>query len=46
MTIEETFSVEIPTDDYEKITTVQSAIDYIQSRLAPGNRGSSKAALD
>ena len=30
MALEETFDVEIPDDDAEKIATVQNAIDYIQ----------------
>lgn len=30
MAFEEEFDVEIPDDDAEKITTVQSAIDYIE----------------
>jgi acyl carrier protein len=30
MALEETFGVEIPDDDAEKISTVQDAIDYIQ----------------
>jgi len=30
MALEETFGVEIPDDDAEKIATVQNAIDYIQ----------------
>ena len=32
MALEEEFDVEIPDDEAEKITTVQQAIDYIQSR--------------
>jgi len=31
MAFEEEFDVEIPDDDAEKISTVQSAIDYIES---------------
>lgn len=30
MALEETFSLEIPDDEAEKISTVQDAIDYIQ----------------
>ena len=30
MTLEETFGVEIPDEEAEKISTVQNAIDYIQ----------------
>jgi acyl carrier protein len=30
MALEETFGVEIPDDEAEKISTVQNAIDYIQ----------------
>jgi acyl carrier protein len=30
MALEETFGVEIPDGDAEKITTVQDAVDYIQ----------------
>ena len=30
MTLEETFGVEIPDNDAEKISTVQDAVDYIQ----------------
>ena len=30
MALEETFGVEIPDEDAEKIATVQNAIDYIQ----------------
>jgi len=33
MALEEEFSVEIPDEDAEKITTVQSAIDYIKDRI-------------
>jgi len=32
MALEEEFETEIPDDDAEKITTVQQAIDYINSR--------------
>lgn len=32
MALEEEFGCEIPDEDAEKITTVQKAIDYIQSR--------------
>ncbi len=31
MALEEEFSTEIPDDEAEKITTVQQAIDYVQS---------------
>ena len=31
MALEEEFSTEIPDEDAEKITTVQQAVDYIQS---------------
>ena len=30
MALEETFGVEIPDEDAEKISTVQNAVDYIQ----------------
>ena len=30
MALEETFGVEIPDDEAEKISTVQNAVDYIQ----------------
>ncbi|HEY1939787.1 MAG TPA: acyl carrier protein [Candidatus Angelobacter sp.] len=30
MTLEETFGIEIPDEDAEKISTVQDAVDYIQ----------------
>ena len=31
MQLEEEFGIEIPDDDAEKITTVQAAIDYLDS---------------
>ena len=31
MSLEEEFDIEIPDEEAEKITTVQSAIDYVQS---------------
>ncbi|OOR99724.1 acyl carrier protein [Haemophilus paracuniculus] len=31
MALEEEFDIEIPDEEAEKITTVQSAIDYVQS---------------
>ncbi|MDG2918326.1 acyl carrier protein [Bisgaard Taxon 10/6] len=31
MALEEEFSIEIPDEEAEKITTVQSAIDYVQN---------------
>ncbi len=31
MALEEEFDIEIPDDEAEKITTVQSAIDYVQN---------------
>ena len=31
MQLEEEFSIEIPDDDAEKITTVKSAVDYIEA---------------
>ena len=34
MALEEKFGVEIPDEDAEKISTVQNAIDYIDSKLA------------
>jgi acyl carrier protein len=34
MAFEEEFDVEIPDDDAEKIATVQSAIDYLEAKLA------------
>ncbi|MEE9491955.1 MAG: acyl carrier protein [Gammaproteobacteria bacterium] len=33
MALEEEFECEIPDDEAEKITTVQQAIDYVQSAL-------------
>ncbi|HZU31229.1 MAG TPA: acyl carrier protein [Candidatus Angelobacter sp.] len=30
MALEETFGIEIPDDDAEKIVTVQDAVDYVQ----------------
>lgn len=33
MALEEEFETEIPDEDAEKITTIQQAIDYIQSHL-------------
>lgn len=33
MALEEEFSVEIPDEDAEKITTVQSALDYIKEKM-------------
>ena len=33
MDFEEEFGVEIPDEDAEKLTTVQAALDYIQSKL-------------
>ncbi len=33
MALEEEFSTEIPDEDAEKITTVQQAIDYVQSHI-------------
>lgn len=34
MRLEEEFDIEIPDDDAEKITTVQAAVDYIESHKA------------
>ena len=33
MALEEEFGLEIPDEDAEKITTIQQAIDYIESHL-------------
>ena len=33
MDFEEEFDIEIPDEDAEKLTTVQSALDYINSKL-------------
>lgn len=33
MALEEEFGMEIPDEDAEKITTIQQAIDYIESHL-------------
>jgi acyl carrier protein len=33
MALEEEFSTEIPDEDAEKITTVQQAVDYVQSHV-------------
>ncbi len=35
MALEEEFETEIPDEDAEKITTVQQAIDYINSKSKP-----------
>jgi acyl carrier protein len=35
MALEEEFETEIPDEEAEKITTVQQAVDYIQSRGKP-----------
>jgi acyl carrier protein len=35
MTFEETFEIEIPDEEAEKILTVKDAIDYIQSHAKP-----------
>ena len=35
MALEEEFETEIPDEEAEKITTVQQAVDYIQSHLKP-----------
>ncbi len=34
MAVEETFDIEIPDDDAEKIATVQDAIDYVKKATA------------
>jgi acyl carrier protein len=34
MRLEEEFGIDIPDDDAEKITTVQAAVDYINSHKA------------
>ncbi|MFM7001905.1 MAG: acyl carrier protein, partial [Limnohabitans sp.] len=34
MALEDEFGIEIPDEDAEKITTVQAAIDYAQSKKA------------
>ena len=39
MALEEEFETEIPDDDAEKITTIQQAIDYINSHLAEHSKG-------
>jgi acyl carrier protein len=36
MALEDEFSTEIPDEDAEKITTVQEALDYIESKLQSG----------
>ena len=36
MALEEEFETEIPDEDAEKITTVQNAIDYVNSSKAKG----------
>jgi|TARA_B110000196_G_C21084290_1_gene634136 acyl carrier protein len=36
MALEEEFETEIPDEDAEKITTVQNAIDYVNSAKAKG----------
>ncbi len=33
MSLEETFSIEIPDEDAEKIQTVRDAMDYLEERL-------------
>jgi acyl carrier protein len=34
MAFEEEFDIEIPDEDAEKLTTVQSAMDYLEKRLS------------
>ncbi len=34
MALEENFDIEIPDEDAEKLTTVGSAVDYIEKKLA------------
>ena len=33
MTLEETFDIEIPDDDAEKMQTIADAIDYLKERV-------------
>lgn len=35
MTLEETFDIEIPDDDAEKMQTIADAIDYLKERVQP-----------
>jgi acyl carrier protein len=37
---EEAFGIEIPEADVQRIRTVQDAIEYVQSRVTSGQRGS------
>jgi acyl carrier protein len=39
MALEEEFETEIPDEDAEKITTIQQAVDYINSHLAEHAKG-------
>jgi acyl carrier protein len=39
MALEEEFETEIPDEDAEKITTIQQAIDYINSHSAERSKG-------
>ncbi len=39
MALEEEFETEIPDEDAEKITTIQQAVDYINSHLAEHVKG-------
>ena len=39
MAFEETFDVEIPDDDAEKIFTVQDAVNYVNSIIKQGEAG-------
>ena len=36
MTLEETFDIEIPDDDAEKMQTISDAIDYLRERVGDG----------
>ncbi|WMY97707.1 MAG: acyl carrier protein [Arsenophonus sp.] len=38
MALEEEFNIEIPDEEAEKITTVQSAIDYINKNIKKDNK--------
>ena len=39
MALEEEFETEIPDEDAEKITTIQQAIDYINSHMEESSKG-------
>lgn len=40
MALEDEFDMEVPEEEYEKITTIQEAIDYIKSKIEQVNKDS------